>query len=390
MASVFVCLVFAASRPPVSASGVTNDPHCGETIMQSTALTSDIGPCPGDGLVIGADNVTLDLNGHSIEGSGGGVGVSVGGDLTARTGVTVRNGTIAQFDQGVLLGGNPTAPSSGNSAVLLTLIDDQSGVRAQYGGSNLIAFDHGSGTSARAFIELFSSTANEVAFDTSSDGMVVAASGPYELNGTPSSRNRIEHNQVTSIELGSSARTTVANNRVMSISAHPDYIYGANSDVIRHNTVIGGNISLDAASNTLVFRNRILGSPSNGIDLTENESCCLGVVSFATDKNTLLANRILGSHGDGIFLQAPHQVIPNLIVEPDSKGATNTLVRGNVTSHNGGDGVHTDATTTTLTRNTANFNIGVGINAPAGAIDGGGNRAANNGVAQCVNIVCWK
>jgi hypothetical protein len=94
MASVFVCLVFAASRPPVSASEVTNDPHCGDTIMQTTVLTSDIGPCPGVGLVIGADDLTLDLNGHSIKGSGGGVGVSVGGDLTARKGVTVRNGAV--------------------------------------------------------------------------------------------------------------------------------------------------------------------------------------------------------------------------------------------------------------------------------------------------------
>jgi Right handed beta helix region len=378
----------AQAQPVLSASEVTNDPQCGDTIMQTTILTSDIGPCPGVGLVIGADDLTLDLNGHSIEGSDGGVGVSVGSDLTARKGVTVRNGTIIRFGQGVLIGGGPLAPSSGNSVIRLALVDDQSGVRVQYGGSNLIAFNHGSGTTADAFIELFSSAANRVAFDTSSDGTVVAASGPYELNGTPSANNRIEHNRVRSIELGSSADTIVANNKVTSISARPDFVSGAKSDVIRHNTVLGGAIFLDAASNTLVFRNRIVGSPGDGIDLTENESCCLGVLTFATDENAVLGNRIFGSHGDGIFLQGPHQVIPNSVIHPDSNGATNTLVLGNVTGHNGGDGIHADAPTTTLERNLAKFNAGVGINAPAGAIDGGGNRAANNGLAQCVNIVC--
>ena len=43
--------------------------HCGDVITQDTTLDSDLIDCPGDGLVIGADNVTLDLNGHTIEGS---------------------------------------------------------------------------------------------------------------------------------------------------------------------------------------------------------------------------------------------------------------------------------------------------------------------------------
>src|SRR2546430_10736326 len=35
--------------------------HCGEVITASTTLTSDLLNCPDNGIVIGADNITVDL-----------------------------------------------------------------------------------------------------------------------------------------------------------------------------------------------------------------------------------------------------------------------------------------------------------------------------------------
>ncbi|HEX3542546.1 MAG TPA: hypothetical protein VHT75_19110, partial [Acidimicrobiales bacterium] len=43
---------------------------CGQTITASVTLTADLGPCLGDGLVVTASNVTLNLNGHTITGGG--------------------------------------------------------------------------------------------------------------------------------------------------------------------------------------------------------------------------------------------------------------------------------------------------------------------------------
>ena len=57
-----------AWAPPASASHV----NCGDVITQDTTLDSDLLNCPGDGLVIGADGVTVDLAGHTIDGTGGG------------------------------------------------------------------------------------------------------------------------------------------------------------------------------------------------------------------------------------------------------------------------------------------------------------------------------
>jgi parallel beta-helix repeat protein len=71
--------------------------HCGETITQDTTLDSDLIDCPGDGIVIGADDITLDLNGHVIDGAGLYAGV-----LNPGFGhLTVENGAIRQFATGI-------------------------------------------------------------------------------------------------------------------------------------------------------------------------------------------------------------------------------------------------------------------------------------------------
>jgi len=53
----------------------------------------------GDGFIVKADNVTLDLNGHTITEGGEGIGVN----LTEVNGVTVKNGEISNFSFGIYL-----------------------------------------------------------------------------------------------------------------------------------------------------------------------------------------------------------------------------------------------------------------------------------------------
>jgi hypothetical protein len=96
---------FAAfTLPTVSGVEAQVQPVCGQTITVSTTLTADLGPCPDYGIKIGADNLVLDLGGFRIFGVPGfndGAGVYMAG----RTGVTVRNGTITNFDGGVAIEG---------------------------------------------------------------------------------------------------------------------------------------------------------------------------------------------------------------------------------------------------------------------------------------------
>jgi large repetitive protein len=65
------------------------------------------------------------------------------------------------------------------------------------------------------------------------------------------------------------------------------------------------------------------------------------------------------------------------------------VLERNTANRSGHDGIQVDAAGTTVTRNTANFNHYLGIEALSGVIDGGGNSAIGNGnPLQCTNVVC--
>ncbi|MFI7470104.1 NosD domain-containing protein [Nonomuraea sp. NPDC049646] len=71
---------------------------CGDVLTADTTLTADL-TCTGTALTIGADDVDLDLNGHTITGSGTGNGLTA----ISRPGFTLRNGTISGFRYGIYL-----------------------------------------------------------------------------------------------------------------------------------------------------------------------------------------------------------------------------------------------------------------------------------------------
>ena len=94
----------AVSAGPASASASTTV-HCGETLTHSVKLANDLTNCPGDGLVIGASRITVDLAGHTIDGDAVIGGDDTGVRLDGRQHVTVRGGTIEEFDHAVHLTG---------------------------------------------------------------------------------------------------------------------------------------------------------------------------------------------------------------------------------------------------------------------------------------------
>ena len=68
VAAIVAALAMAGGAQAHSTTGAVS---CGATITRDTTLKADLTNCPGDGLVIGADNITLDLNGHTIDGGQG-------------------------------------------------------------------------------------------------------------------------------------------------------------------------------------------------------------------------------------------------------------------------------------------------------------------------------
>jgi len=78
---------------------------CGSAIKTSIVLTSDIGPCSGNGLNIKASGITIDCAGHTIQGPGSNTGYkgivfvppALSHDLS---GVTVKNCAVTGFEYG--------------------------------------------------------------------------------------------------------------------------------------------------------------------------------------------------------------------------------------------------------------------------------------------------
>ena len=85
--------------------------RCGDTITTDTTLTSNLVNCPNNGILIGADNITLDLNGRTIDGDATlvdpcpeGESCDVGVDNSAgHKGVMVEGGSVRDFALGVVI-----------------------------------------------------------------------------------------------------------------------------------------------------------------------------------------------------------------------------------------------------------------------------------------------
>ncbi|MEN3316351.1 MAG: large repetitive protein, partial [Acidimicrobiaceae bacterium] len=79
--------------------------HCGDVIRRSVTLTTDVGPCSGNGVIVGADNVKIDLGGHRVLGSADRSDDRIGILLPRRHGVTITHGTVTGFSAGIAIEG---------------------------------------------------------------------------------------------------------------------------------------------------------------------------------------------------------------------------------------------------------------------------------------------
>lgn len=96
VASIFshpTCLRFSAnSQTEIS---------CGDTITENTILDQDLACPPGTlfAVNIGGSNITLDLGGHTLSGYAPGTGILA----TDRNGITIKNGVIDGFNDGIFI-----------------------------------------------------------------------------------------------------------------------------------------------------------------------------------------------------------------------------------------------------------------------------------------------
>ncbi|HSF98967.1 MAG TPA: right-handed parallel beta-helix repeat-containing protein, partial [Ornithinibacter sp.] len=383
--------------------------RCGQLVTESTLVTNDLLNCPGDGLVIGADRVILDLGSHTIDGVALGTGVRNEGFGS----VTIRNGTIQEFDRGVelleetrlgvvsdlsirqnevagielfdagaLLGGNVisgnTVEENGGGILLV------SGTRGTVVRGNTLTRNGG----AALLLRTADSNRLEgnhiigggdlgIELDASGDNVLVGnvvadtSDGAIEIHHG-SHGNRVEGSVLTrsgdtGILVSESDGNELVSNTSTGMSDSGIGLDTANDGVVRGNVVRDnpGGLQVDGSSRNLIEANDASGGSGIGIEL--------GVDSFA---NRLVLNTANGNGAQGIYLSDE---------APLASG--NELYR-NTANDNGADGITVAKGGHTLTANVALRNRGWGISA-SGVNDAARNMAEGNlQTRQCQGVPC--
>jgi parallel beta-helix repeat protein len=333
-----VALALALLVVPATALAGGGAATCGATITSSTKLRADLTNCPGDGLVVGADNITLDLGRRTIDGSG--AAGSQGIRLAGRRGVKITGGTVQEFATGIGFDA-----SDGNRV---------SGVSVR--GSAGRGIDVLNGSDGNRF-ERVTATGNRT-------GLAATAS---ERNSV--SRSTFVDNAITGVLLFGASRNVIAGNRISGSA--------------------GNGIAAVEASND----NRVLANATQGAET--------GLIVDTSDRNLLALNRVTGG-GDGVLVAGSGNTVAQNIVDRSVGGCETcsgwgigiTTGEGNVVKANGvtrsaADGINVAAVGTWVGLNVALKNGGLGISAVPGVVDGGRNVASGNGnAAQCVGVAC--
>jgi hypothetical protein len=130
-----VCLSLAVLfLGPAVGAAFAQQPTCGQVVTQSVRLAQNLA-CPNtNGLVVGADGITIDPNGHAIQQGIGfrGSGVAID-DRGGFDGVTVKNGNVGADGDGIRLVG-----ASGTRMINVSTAAGVSGISIEGGGGNRI------------------------------------------------------------------------------------------------------------------------------------------------------------------------------------------------------------------------------------------------------------
>jgi len=419
--------------PPGGGSGeaVPRTVTCGQVLTSSTRVLNHLSECPEDGLVIGAHGILIDLNGRIIDGVGLGIGIRNDGFHS----VTVRNGTVQEFDYGVRLSAGSkfniitSLTVQNNQVTGIELIDDGTygnqvrnssvagnadGIELLDGAEATVVLQNTLSNNSGIGLYLRASNGNLLGSNT----IGVGSNAGILLEGA--SKNILFDNALQSagdggvlVTLGSDGNR-LRNNAVSGTSDAGFVVEGSNSNQLIGNTVtetgdsgfalkdshgnqlIGNTahdnsdsgISLDSANDNVLRNNDVRFNPggielggssrnlieTNEANLTTGNGIELGPESY---ENLVQLNRANGNSAQGIS------------VGEDAPEGLGNIIERNEANDNGGGGIYVGKGGSIVRGNIAHNNRGWGIYAADTRVDGGGNLAIGNAEPlQCFNVIC--
>jgi parallel beta-helix repeat protein len=355
-------------------------------------LENDVVDCAGDGIIIGADGITLDLNGHTVSGA------ACDADCVAHLGidntagydrVRVINGTITGFTTNVSLVGATRNLLSNLAVGGFPVFGDFVGVSLSDSNGNRL--DGLTASGGNPAVLLASSDRNTIS-SSSIDGGVSIRVGRSLMFTDGSDDNLLVDSDLTG-EDGVAIFDSAGNRLVRNTMAGGGDVIGlagARESVIVNNTLTStgsGGIAIatySASDANVIRRNRI---PNGVMQILGDENWIArnDVVGrlFPSDRGTI---EIVGGQANLVRSNRVSTGPDDITVRPE---ASATLIVRNVVTEALDDGIEVDAPGTVVRGNTANNNGDLGIEAIEGTIDGGGNTASGNGnPLQCLNVVC--
>ena len=340
-----VALAVVAGVTVMASAGQAAPIACGSVVTRSVVLTRDLIGCQGDGLVIGASGITVDLAGHTVAGlvSDDSVGIRNPG----RARVVVKNGVVRSFERGVQLAG-----ATGNRLRDLTV---------ELNGSDGIDLDDANGNQVLGGQVRDNFTG--ILLRGGSAGNLVAGAVVQGNRGAGVRLEDATGNRVTGAMVnGNGSAAEPLTGQILLTRSDRNRLDG--NDISASSTV--GIVLVDADHNRL---------DHNQVGFVGSDGNVGGIFLLAGSDRTLLLGNVVANNrpGDGVLVEA---------------GSHRTVVAGTLATGNGDDGIQADDPGTRLVGNTADDNGDLGIEAVAG-VTGSRNRAGGNGNPfQCGNVRC--
>ncbi len=300
-------------------------------LTENFTLTSDM-IFLGTGFIIGANNITVNLNGHTITGRyppanpDKTVPAEWGVQIVGHSGVTVKNGTIRGFSFGVGLTG-----SNQNTIQNITVTSNTgNGISLWNDSNNNVVKDctiTNNGPGALPFVGI----------------MVSNSSDNNTIKNTI-----ITNNSLAGISVAGSDGNSIMGNTVTGHSSSGISLHAAGAPlppVASHNNMVKGNtcannlngITVRESSGNSLLDNTLTENTQNGIVLTEgadnntvnknhsNSNGRNGIAISNSDGNSINNNAVNGNDGNGIAIVS---------------GADNNKVQGNDITNNMSNGIY--------------------------------------------------
>jgi hypothetical protein len=369
--ALIVGLVVAAPARAASGSREQTQVHCGQVITTSVKLANDLVDCATDGLVIGAPGITVDLNGHRIDGTSGDGAAdidtwcycAVANYFDGYPGLTVKNGRVSDFYDGV-------ASKSDRFTVqgIKVTHSNHNGIAA-YGGAHIRVADSESDHAYRG-VYLYGVTDGSVTRTSTSQTNHIGIS--FWVSDHVSATENVTDGRISPGVSSDYGLEDVSNtNLVFADNVVKNFYYTVGIGIVTKTGV--------ATRHVLVKGNKVTRS---GIGIGVSTLVPEQDAPSEIDDVTITDNEVTDNPEQGIWITGP----------PDSPTApTNVRVINNVVLRNGLDGIWAEAPDTSVGSNIANGNGGLGIFADPGVHDLGHNVATKNkDPRQCVGVVCTK